>query len=111
MGMDFHLVSRRTPPSPPSLLLPSTSLSPSLILTMYYREGIATTVIAVLGYWIVQDFPDSATFLTEEERARVVARLQADDQFSAAGEAFKWSNLLSSLKDWKTWCGESNFLS
>jgi hypothetical protein len=70
-------------------------------------EGIITVVIAVIGFWLVHDFPDTAKFLTDDERVRVIGRLQADDQFSAAGEAFAWSNLTLALKDWKTWCGKS----
>lgn len=47
----------------------------------------------------------SAHFLTNAERAVVIRRLQADDQFSAAGEAFTVASLKSSFTDWRMWCG------
>ena len=68
-------------------------------------EGLATVVAGAASFWIIQDFPDTAKFLTEEERTVVIRRLQSDDQFSAAGENFKFKYIITSLKDWKTWIG------
>ncbi|OBZ73553.1 hypothetical protein A0H81_06343 [Grifola frondosa] len=59
----------------------------------------------VFSFWIIQDFPDTAKFLTEAERTVVVRRLQKDDQFSAAGEKLKMRYIWKSLLDWKTWVG------
>lgn len=67
--------------------------------------GLATVLCGVLSIWFCQDFPDTAAFLSEEERAFVVGRLQADQKFSAAGEGFQWSNVIKGVLDWKTWAG------
>ncbi|CAE6455054.1 unnamed protein product [Rhizoctonia solani] len=67
--------------------------------------GLATVIAGVASFWIIQDFPDEAKFLTEEERAFVVRRLQSDDQFSAAGEKLRAKYIFQALKDWKTWLG------
>ena len=72
---------------------------------IFILEGLATIVAAVASFFIIQDFPDTARFLSEAERAMVIRRLQNDDQFSAGGETFKLRNIVSSLKDWKTWLG------
>jgi len=72
-------------------------------------EGLATVVAGAASFWIIQDFPDTAKFLTEAERTVVIRRLQSDDQFSAAGEAFKMKYIFQSLKDWKTWIGSEYF--
>ncbi|KAF8575199.1 MFS general substrate transporter [Ramaria rubella] len=72
---------------------------------IFILEGLATVLAGVASFWIIQDFPDTATFLTEKERAFVVRRLQQDDQFSAAGEKLKWKWIWDSLLDWKTWIG------
>ncbi|KAF8497681.1 MFS general substrate transporter [Gautieria morchelliformis] len=72
---------------------------------IFILEGLATVVAGACSFWIIQDFPDTATFLTEAERAFVVRRLQEDDQFSAAGEKLKWQWVVDSLLDWKTWIG------
>ncbi|CCM02520.1 uncharacterized protein FIBRA_04622 [Fibroporia radiculosa] len=70
---------------------------------IFIIEGLVTVVAGVMSIWIIQDFPDTAKFLTEAERTVVIRRLQADDQFSAAGEALKLRYIWKSLFDWKTW--------
>jgi MFS family permease len=52
---------------------------------------------------MVHDFPDRATFLTPDDRARVIRRLKADKQSSAEHEEFKMQYFWASVKDWKTW--------
>lgn len=58
-----------------------------------------------MSIWLCQDFPEDAKFLSPEERKFIVQRLQADQKFSAAGEAFKWDSLFKAVVDWKTWVG------
>jgi len=76
---------------------------------------------AFFSYWIIQDFPDTAKFLSEEERMSdranfripianskisgvfIIRRLQDDMQLSAAGETLKIKYVWKSLTDWKTW--------
>ncbi|KAG6841931.1 hypothetical protein C0991_005111 [Blastosporella zonata] len=88
---------------------------------IFIIEGLATITASLFSYWVIQDFPDTAKFLTEEERSSphcsffpadsqalhkgvfVIRRLQADMQFSASGEKFKMSYVYQSLRDWKTW--------
>lgn len=70
---------------------------------IFILEGIATVIAAIASYWIIQDFPDTATFLTERERAQVIWRLQQDQQASAAGEKFEWKYILQAFLDIKTW--------
>ena len=66
-------------------------------------EGLVTFLAGAASFWIIQDFPDTAKFLTEAERTAVIRRLQVDDQYSAAGENFKMRYIFKSLADWKTW--------
>ncbi|KAJ7255467.1 major facilitator superfamily domain-containing protein [Mycena haematopus] len=72
-------------------------------------EGLATIVVGIATYWVVQDFPDTAKFLTEKERTFVIRRLQGDDQYSAAGEKLQMKNILSSFCDWKTWFSSNTY--
>lgn len=51
---------------------------------------------------MVHDFPAEATFLSPDDRARVLRRLRADKQASAAHEEFQTKYFWQSLKDWKT---------
>ena len=78
---------------------------------IFILEGLATVLAGAASFFIIQDFPDTARFLSEAERAMVIRRLQNDDQFSAGGETFKLRNIVSSLKDWKTWLGSELSLS
>lgn len=72
---------------------------------IFILEGLATVVAGVASFWIIQDFPDTAKFLSDAERTVVVRRLQGDDQFSAAGEKLRMKYIWMSFKDWKTWVG------
>ncbi|EJD47910.1 MFS general substrate transporter [Auricularia subglabra TFB-10046 SS5] len=72
---------------------------------IFILEGLATIVAGAMSFWLVQDFPDTAKFLTETERTFVIRRLQEDDQFSAAGEKLRWRFIWASVLDWKTWVG------
>ncbi|KAJ7105469.1 major facilitator superfamily domain-containing protein [Mycena crocata] len=71
---------------------------------IFILEGLVTILAGIASYWIVQDFPETATFLTETERTFMIRRLQGDDQFSAAGEKLRIRNILASFRDWKTCC-------
>lgn len=51
---------------------------------------------------MVHDFPAEATFLSPDDRARVLRRLASDGQSSAKVESFKWKYFWASVKDWKT---------
>lgn len=52
---------------------------------------------------MVHDFPAEATFLSPDDRARVLRRLRADKQASAAHEDFQMKYFWQSVKDLKTW--------
>ncbi|KAK0202559.1 MFS general substrate transporter [Desarmillaria ectypa] len=72
---------------------------------IFILEGLLTVVAGIASFWIIQDFPDTAKFLSEEERTVVVRRLQGDNQFSAAGEKLRMKYIMQSLVDWKTYVG------
>src|ERR1700748_3647122 len=66
---------------------------------IFILEGIATVLVAVLAFFVLHDFPETASFLTEEERAFVVYRLKYQGQVFgvdetsprvAQAEEFKW---------------------
>ncbi|CAI4211292.1 unnamed protein product [Parascedosporium putredinis] len=79
---------------------------------IFILEGIVTVLVAIMAYFTLFDFPDTASFLTEEERAFVVFRLKYQ---SAAGkgregivlvaeaEEFRWEYVWAAFKDWQVW--------
>lgn len=51
---------------------------------IFILEGIATVVVAFLAFFFLYDFPETAKFLTEEERAFVIHRLKYDHNIPKA---------------------------
>ncbi|KIM68298.1 hypothetical protein SCLCIDRAFT_1209723 [Scleroderma citrinum Foug A] len=72
---------------------------------IFILEGLITVVAGAVSPWIIVDFPENASFLTEAERTVVIRRLQCDDQFSAAGERLKFKHIKKSFTEWKTYAG------
>ena len=70
---------------------------------IFILEGLATVLVGFASFWMVFDFPDEATFLSDADRQRVLHRLKADQQSSAEHETFKMEYFWGSVKDWKTW--------
>jgi MFS family permease len=70
---------------------------------IFILEGLATIVLAVASFWVIQDFPNNAKFLTEDERKFVIRRLKDDQKLSADGESFHMKYVWQSLTDWKTY--------
>ncbi|KAH7912569.1 major facilitator superfamily domain-containing protein [Hygrophoropsis aurantiaca] len=70
---------------------------------IFILEGLFTILCAIASYWIIDDFPETAKFLTDAERVFVIRRLRADMQYSAGGEKFNMKYIWQSLRDWKTY--------
>ncbi|KAK2038067.1 major facilitator superfamily transporter [Colletotrichum somersetense] len=73
-----------------------------ILRTQYSHEGIATVVIAVGAYWFIQNYPDTAKFISEKERRFIRARLAADSDATHT-EKFTWGNVMEAIKDPKCW--------
>ena len=69
---------------------------------IFILEGLTTFVAGFLSFWIIQDFPESAKFLTDAERT-VICRLQTDDQYSVAGEELRMKYVWQSLSNRKSY--------
>jgi len=79
---------------------------------IFILEGILTVVVAVVAFFVLYDFPETATFLTEEERAFVVYRLKYQDFKDeredgavrvAQDDTFQWKFVKSAFLDWQIW--------
>ncbi|KAF5355129.1 hypothetical protein D9756_005714 [Leucocoprinus leucothites] len=68
---------------------------------IFIIEGLATILIAMLAKWAITDGPETAGFLTAEEKAEVKARLKRDTSDLAEEYATKY--IFDALKDWKIW--------
>ncbi|UNI15793.1 hypothetical protein JDV02_002294 [Purpureocillium takamizusanense] len=82
---------------------------------IFIVEGIVTVAVAVLACFCLYDFPETAKFLTEEERAFVVHRLRYQGQTTTStqdgvvpmavsqAEEFKCDYIWQAFKDWHVW--------
>ncbi|KAI2784535.1 MFS general substrate transporter [Daldinia loculata] len=77
---------------------------------IFILEGIATILVAILAFFVLYDFPETASFLTEKERAFIVFRLKYQGQLQgkesphvAQAEEFEWKYVLAAFKDWQIW--------
>ncbi|KAK0668067.1 putative high-affinity nicotinic acid transporter [Cercophora samala] len=68
---------------------------------IFILEGILTVIVATAAFFIMQDYPSTAKFLTEEERTEVSARLKRDR--SSLADEFDMKYFWAALKDWKIW--------
>jgi len=70
---------------------------------IFILEGLATIIIAALSFYFIHDFPDEARFLSDDDKARVIRRLQEDKQASAKHENLKSHVVKSAYTDYKTY--------
>ncbi|RKF56222.1 putative transporter [Erysiphe neolycopersici] len=76
---------------------------------LFILEGSLTVILGIASFWLVHDFPEKATFLTPEDRARVIHRLKDENRGSANHEKFEMRYFLMALKDYKMWLGMAIF--
>ena len=72
---------------------------------IFILEGLVTVIAGLLSFYILQDYPETARFLSEPERKLATRRLREDGQSSNTSEKFHWSEVKKSFTDWKTWVG------
>lgn len=82
---------------------------------IFVLEGIATVLVAILAFWALYDYPETAGFLTSEEKEFVIFRLENQGGMqTAVGEGvdhfrvredkdFKWEYVRQAFKDWQVW--------
>jgi sugar phosphate permease len=70
---------------------------------IFIIEGLMTVVVGLACWWMVFDFPDTARFLTPDERLRAQRRLRADGQARATVGKIDRRHVNAALTDWKTW--------
>ncbi|KAF8461685.1 major facilitator superfamily domain-containing protein [Kalaharituber pfeilii] len=66
---------------------------------IFILEGIATLIVAFAAFWIINDYPETAKFLTDEEKKEVQRRLKADR--TSLADEFNVKYFFHAIKDWK----------
>ncbi|EIN14719.1 MFS general substrate transporter [Punctularia strigosozonata HHB-11173 SS5] len=70
---------------------------------IFILEGSATVGIGILAFLVMVDFPESATFLTEKERAYVLWKKRYDNSAIGEEEHFEPRHVVAALCDWQVW--------
>ncbi|KAI1386745.1 putative pantothenate transporter [Hypoxylon trugodes] len=69
---------------------------------LFLVEAIVTIIFGIAVWFILPDFPQTASWLTDKEKAFIQARLPANAP-RAAEQDFKLSEIVASLKDKRLW--------
>ncbi|KAF4449685.1 hypothetical protein F53441_7086 [Fusarium austroafricanum] len=71
---------------------------------IFILEGLLTVVLGVIAKWCIPDWPETAKFLNDDERCRLLARLTDDTGDARMDHLNKaaWKRILS---DWKIYLG------
>jgi cyanate permease len=69
-----------------------------------HSEGIITVGVAIVSKWLIPDWPETAKFLTEDERRLLIARLSADVA-DAKMNRLDGPARKRVFGDWKIYCG------
>jgi hypothetical protein len=70
-------------------------------ILVFILEGIATVIVAIIAFFVIQDFPETATFLRDEERAFIVHRMKYDGTDVAIDNGFRWKYVKQAFLDWQ----------
>ncbi|KAH7021930.1 major facilitator superfamily transporter [Ilyonectria destructans] len=68
---------------------------------IFILEGLATLVVAFAAFFVMNDYPSTAKFLTIAEKEEVTRRLEQDR--SALADEFDMKYFWDAIKDWKIW--------
>ncbi|KAG1847112.1 MFS general substrate transporter [Suillus tomentosus] len=75
---------------------------------IFLIEGLATIVVAIISFFgecstLLVDFPETAKFLTPEERAFVVWRKKYDNSSVGEEKKFAAKHVWAAFQDWQIW--------
>ncbi|CUS13534.1 unnamed protein product [Tuber aestivum] len=66
---------------------------------IFILEGLVTVIVAFVAIWAINDYPETAKFLTAEERNEVHRRLKADR--TSLADEYNIKYFFHAIKDWK----------
>ncbi|OMJ14261.1 putative transporter [Smittium culicis] len=70
---------------------------------LFLIEGGLTLAIGILMFFIIKDYPDTATFFTPEEQELVVRRLSASQGLASKAKT-SMKQTIAAFLDWKVYC-------
>ena len=71
-------------------------------------EAIITLCVSIIGFFTIVPFPEDAKFLTEDEKALLLRRIE-EDGGSVRHDEINLQRVLSMIADWKIWIWYASF--
>jgi hypothetical protein len=71
------------------------------MIRIFILEGVFSILYAILAFFVIPGFPKDATFLTDEERTVLLARLE--EERGNEKVSMRHINWVSILLNWKVW--------
>ncbi|KAK0461117.1 major facilitator superfamily domain-containing protein [Desarmillaria tabescens] len=68
---------------------------------LFILEGIPSAVLAFPIWYLLPDYPETASWLSPEEKALSAVRLK--DSSKASGRGLSWRDVTLTLMDWRLW--------
>ncbi|KAL8685670.1 MAG: hypothetical protein Q9218_007619 [Villophora microphyllina] len=69
---------------------------------IFILEGLLTIIVSTSAYYFIANYPATAKFLSDDERATIHFRLKANSD-ATRNEAFTWANVKQAFGDPKVW--------
>ncbi|KAL0564185.1 hypothetical protein V5O48_017868 [Marasmius crinis-equi] len=66
-------------------------------------EGLATVAVGTIAFFVLIDFPHTAKFLSDEERAYLLWRKKYDNSSVGEEESFSVKYIIQALTDWQVY--------
>ncbi|KAJ2834929.1 hypothetical protein GGI24_000118 [Coemansia furcata] len=70
---------------------------------VFILEGVITIMVALLGYYVLQDHPEKCRFLNDEEK-RFIVKYKRRDGTLGGSQHLSFSDTRRALSDWQLWC-------
>jgi hypothetical protein len=73
---------------------------------IFILEGLVTVIVGAIAFFVIYDFPETASFLSPQERAWVVKRLKyqgcsGTSKYVAEEQQFSWKFVRDAFTDWQ----------
>ena len=69
---------------------------------IFIIEGILTVIVSLFGYLFITNWPNTARWLNDDEKAAIHTRLKTDSD-ATNNEGFTWGSVLATFADPKSW--------
>ena len=70
---------------------------------IFIIEGLPTTILGVSCIWLLADSPETAFYLTPEEKALMIVRKHRQIGYTKSADTMHKDDVFKALKDWKVW--------